>query len=91
VADVDLTAISNELKLQYTELFATEFTNGAVFIWRPLSPYEYKAVRYNEKLSSTNQEHAFCMISVVYSIVEKSIIVKDNMILPKDSADMLRH
>jgi hypothetical protein len=70
VADVDLSPISSRLKQQYPELFATEFKNGAVFIWRPLSPYEYKAIFFNTELETWEKEHAFCDLCVVYAIVD---------------------
>jgi hypothetical protein len=66
---VDLDLVIEELKRQYPELYRTEFTTGAVFIWRPLSYYEYNVIYYDDKFEISDKEHAFCDICVLFSIV----------------------
>jgi hypothetical protein len=73
VANVEIQDIANELKSKYPEfeLYATELKNGAVFIWRPLSPYEYKIIYNNPSLKSWEKEHAFCDLCILHSIVNE--------------------
>lgn len=62
--------IIQALKNEYQELYKTEFKSGAVFIWRPLSPYEFKMIYNNENLKSWEKEHIFCEMCMLYAKID---------------------
>lgn len=66
---MDLSLVIKKLKNEYDELYCTEFSDGAVFIWRPLSPFEYKSIYNNESLTPFQKEEAFCYLCTLYSVI----------------------
>jgi hypothetical protein len=71
VLTLELESVVAQLKQKYQEIYATEFSTGAVFIWRPLSHYEYQGIMFSEEFSNEEKEHAICDICVLYSVINE--------------------